>query len=228
MKNSAFTLAEVLITLAVIGIVAAMTIPTLINKYQEKVTVTKVKKMYSTLNQAVKLAEVDNGPVATWNLPGYTNGGSQMFYSYLKPYLRVTKECVYDNSANCLDTKAKFTYLNGEAWTGFSDTATGYGSNRYVRIILADGSLVWFRVPPSDKDWCTHPDGGDGGTPICAIFWYDINGNYRPPNSLGKDIFSFYLTSKGITPHEIYNAEGWGCSKWILEHDNMDYPKTKQ
>ena len=94
MKNSAFTLAEVLITLAVIGIVAAMTIPTLINKYQEKVTVTKVKKMYSTLNQAVKLAEVDNGPVATWNLPGYTNGGSQMFYSYLQPYLRVTKECI--------------------------------------------------------------------------------------------------------------------------------------
>lgn len=53
MKKKAFTLAEVLITLGIIGVVAAITMPVLINKYQEIVTVTKVKKFYSLMSQAI-------------------------------------------------------------------------------------------------------------------------------------------------------------------------------
>ena len=49
MNKRAFTLAEVLITLGIIGVVAAMTLPTLLNKYQEVVTVNKVKKFYFAL-----------------------------------------------------------------------------------------------------------------------------------------------------------------------------------
>lgn len=52
-RRIGFTLAEVLITLGVIGVVAAFTVPTLINNYKEKVTVTKVKKFYLTMSQAV-------------------------------------------------------------------------------------------------------------------------------------------------------------------------------
>ena len=58
MKNG-FTLAEVLITLGIIGIVAAMTLPALVGKYQKKVTVTRLKKFYSTMQQAIQLAEKD-------------------------------------------------------------------------------------------------------------------------------------------------------------------------
>ena len=61
-KNFAFTLAEVLITLAIIGVVAAMTLPTLVNKYQDRVNETRYKKALSMLSQAVQLsmAEVDS------------------------------------------------------------------------------------------------------------------------------------------------------------------------
>ena len=52
-RNNGFTLAEVLITLGIIGVVAALTIPTLVANYQKKVTVTKVKKVYVTLNNAL-------------------------------------------------------------------------------------------------------------------------------------------------------------------------------
>ena len=52
MKNRAFTLAEVLITLGIIGVVAAMTLPTVVNKYKEKETVTKLKKFYSIISQS--------------------------------------------------------------------------------------------------------------------------------------------------------------------------------
>lgn len=56
----AFTLAEVLITLGIIGVVAAMTIPSLIQSYKEKATVTAVKQSYSIFAQALKMVTIDN------------------------------------------------------------------------------------------------------------------------------------------------------------------------
>ena len=55
-----FTLAEVLITLGIIGVVAALTIPSLMSKYHRMTVETKLKKFYSTMNQAIKLSEEDN------------------------------------------------------------------------------------------------------------------------------------------------------------------------
>ena len=56
----AFTLAEVLITLGIIGVVAAMTMPVLIQNHQEKVTVTRLKKAYSILSQAYMSSSAEN------------------------------------------------------------------------------------------------------------------------------------------------------------------------
>ena len=63
-----FTLAEVLITLAIIGIVAALTLPTVMSNYKKKVVVTKMKKFYTTMNQAVKLSTVENGDTDYWSV----------------------------------------------------------------------------------------------------------------------------------------------------------------
>ena len=60
-RKIAFTLAEVLITLGIIGVVAAMTMPALIGNYQKKQTVSALQKAYTTLAQAVKLSELSNG-----------------------------------------------------------------------------------------------------------------------------------------------------------------------
>ena len=67
-KHAAFTLAEVLITLAIIGVVAVMTIPTLISDYQEKVTITKVATAYSILSNAWQMSLVESGSfkIKTW------------------------------------------------------------------------------------------------------------------------------------------------------------------
>lgn len=64
--NYGFTLAEVLITLGIIGVVAAMTMPSLIANHQEKVTVTKVKKVYSILSQAYLIAVEEYGTPDEW------------------------------------------------------------------------------------------------------------------------------------------------------------------
>ena len=67
-KKSAFTLAEVLITLGIIGIVAAMTLPALIQNYQKKQTVSQLKKAYSVISQALVSSQYDNGDMTEWNL----------------------------------------------------------------------------------------------------------------------------------------------------------------
>lgn len=59
--KKAFTLAEVLITLGIIGVVAAITIPGLITKYQKLATVVKLKKVYSQLNQVMLSINDDPG-----------------------------------------------------------------------------------------------------------------------------------------------------------------------
>lgn len=62
-RKSAFTLAEILITLGIIGIVAAMTIPTLMTKYAKQRTETQLKSFYSRINQTLKMSAAENGDI---------------------------------------------------------------------------------------------------------------------------------------------------------------------
>ena len=66
MKKPGFTMAEVLITIGIIGLVAALTFPILIKQYNYKITETRLKKFYTTINQAVMLAEVKYGDKTSW------------------------------------------------------------------------------------------------------------------------------------------------------------------
>ena len=66
-RVNAFTLAEVLITLGIIGVVAAMTMPILIQKYNNKITETRLAKFYSMYNQAIRLATIEYGDPSSWN-----------------------------------------------------------------------------------------------------------------------------------------------------------------
>ncbi|MDR1327237.1 MAG: type II secretion system GspH family protein [Heliobacteriaceae bacterium] len=108
MKKTAFTLAEVLITLGIIGVVAALTMPALITKYQKQAAVIKVKKFYSTMNQAIKLSEVENGSANEWNVPaGHASYQDTLdFYNmYLAKYIKAIKEIKpspYDSDKLCI------------------------------------------------------------------------------------------------------------------------------
>ena len=106
-KKIAFTLAEVLITLAIIGVVAAMTIPTLITKYQEKQTVSQLTKVYSTLASAYQMMQAEYGTIDTWGMntptntgevdeegkPIYNHSAQNLISERMRKYLRVAKQC---------------------------------------------------------------------------------------------------------------------------------------
>lgn len=90
-KKSAFTLAEVLITLGVIGVVSAMTLPTVIKNYQKKVASTRVKSAYSQLLQAIQRSEVDNDEIKSWDFD--TTNTETFMKKYLEPYFKGMTLC---------------------------------------------------------------------------------------------------------------------------------------
>lgn len=103
--KKAFTLAEVLITLGIIGIVAAMTMPSLVGKYRQKTVETRLEKFYSVANQAIKLSELKNGPKEYWarctdgvqTVSNTTIDCETWYNTYLKDYLKTVRVEHFDN-----------------------------------------------------------------------------------------------------------------------------------
>ncbi len=165
----AFTLAEVLITLAIIGVVAALTVPTVVRNYQKQQTVVKLKKAYTQLHQAIGLSEIDNGATNTWD---YTLDSKTFYDKYLKGYLKVSK-VLGSVSTDALGIEYKF--LDGTKATEW----TFVGSGGY-KLILNDGTLISF---------------GAGVEHGRKIIYFDING-FKKPNTCGKDLFGFAIVPK--------------------------------
>lgn len=230
---AAFTLSEVLITLGVIGVVAAMTLPALVQKRQEKVTVSKLKKSYSVIQQAYLMALEDKGTPDLWGLVDNLNSGNDdvddtnNFLYHMKKYLKITHYC------------------GGEAegcWTNAKALHGGYFNNhedekRYSKAQLADGSNILTYVEYPD---CSGTRGYIKD--ICGFYRTDVNGN-KPPNTMGKDIFTFYFTKTRIIPagtqqemgaysfeqscRDVSTHEGRGCTAWVIYNENLDYLHCK-
>lgn len=130
-----FTLAEVLITLGVIGVVAAITMPTLINNYKKSAYVSKFKHTYSLLQQAIALSQVENGPLDTWDYSADpTDDANRTAFAekYITPYLKIIKNCGTRTGKGCLPEK--IIMLNSSKWPyGGIDSTGGY------KIVLSNG-----------------------------------------------------------------------------------------
>lgn len=224
-KKTGFTLAEVLITLSIVGIVAAITIPSLTQAGQEKANVTALKKVFSTLSNAYKLAEQEDGTPDNWNLADH----DPSYFTYIKPYLNIAKDCT-DGSPGCFNPGVYYKTLDGDAPNWTMDNAN------QAAVILADGTLLMGWHESSD---CTLVQGDSLPLQnICGMYVIDVNGN-KKPNQWGIDTFYLFLTKYGIVPvgtaQQTSGAvfadycgnkfNGGACSGWVIYNENMDYIK---
>ena len=217
-KAFAFTLAETLIVMGIIGVVAALTIPNLNSSTADKEKVAKLNKIYSNLNDAVGRAQAVYGPVEEW-LSGKTDEQKKLiFYERMSEFMKVQKTCA-SNTAGC------FTKSQGNALkSGFYVTDT---PQAYYQVILADGTSVSF-FPYTGNGNCQE----DG----CYNFYVDIDGPTKGSYTWGKDIFAFVGGSKDglISSWASSNATlrsncfkfGNTCSSWVIQNNNMDYIKA--
>lgn len=213
-KNIAFTLAEVLITLGIIGVVAALTIPALINNTNDSELKNSWVNAYSILSAAAARVRDDNG-------------GSQAgliasnFYQTLLPiyeqYLNFQKTCPNDAIAEgCWHTT--FKAYNGVTCDttqgGNCDFWQSSAGNPFRGAILNNGMLLLIQ---SHTPTCTDADTAFG----CARMTVDVNG-FKPPNIYGKDIFTLVLDNTKVVPYYKSNAggtlDGDNSKNYILSH----------
>ena len=236
-RKAAFTLAEVLITLGIIGVVAAMTLPTLINDYQAKETVTRLKKIYSIVNQAYLLAQNDYGTIDNWGLSkseyeedpdtGQAVPGEQaytqmkLFWEKLSPYMKTLKTCLDPDDSRC--AAYSHSYLA-------ASTPRIYN---FIPMVFLNDGIILSGGNINDLN-CNEKSS-------CGDFSVDINGANRP-NVVGRDIFYFYIYKHKIVPIGLNNDRyrtfesfclrntsvdfnGYGCAAWVIYNENMDYLK---
>lgn len=186
MKTKGFTMAEVLITLGIIGIVAAMTLPSLINNKRNKALETAFKKNYSVIEQALNMYYAQNGERLTKDTiaQGHLKGTIIKYFNVLVDCGRgsessasaLEKTCIpnYENEGSTDKNSTNYKTFNGK-------------TNIYLRpfddgqFVLNDGSLILL----------------EDSTPRNLYISVDVNGYKQNPNRLGQDLFMFQISEQG-------------------------------
>ena len=200
LKKAAFTLAEVLITLGIIGVVAALTLPSLINNYQKSKVESQLKKSYSVLEQTIKMAENDYGPINDW---AEWDNSEQILNKYFLPYLKGAK--VYGKAENwekamCYEPNSIIHSNSSQSdylynWLdGATHISTPFVAGCTSSIRLIDGTCIGINHD------CVYN---------AKKIMIDVNGSNRLPNVAGKDLFMFYINSDGVLKPQGYD--------WSLE-----------
>ena len=181
--KKAFTLAETLITIGIIGIVAAITIPPLVSKHREQVAVNKLRKTYALLKNAESMAINDYGDINGWDFIDLTTPSTgahpslntRVFDKYYAPYLK-TGKCKYT---------ATIKAANGTSMMSI------YAGMHYV--CLPDGIVLYGNTQNS----------GYTGT----LVYVDLNGE-KKPNIVGKDVFTLFI-NRPVYKSDDYNTSSY-------------------
>ena len=205
-----FTLSEVLITLTILGVIATLVVPNVVQSYKKVMVETRLRQAYSILDNVLEMAKVESGSfglmIDNAVASSSTTAGKTAFFgtNYLRPYLNVRKVCanncslfVAEPSINqpgiTVDTETNhMLQLNGKKTEG----------SMMVRfptyqMELANGMFLgvsWFNIQSSRRQ---------------AIFVIDVNGS-KKPNRIGYDIFYFSIWKEMSSQSDAFNAKGDG------------------
>ena len=200
----AFTLAEVLITLAIVGVVAALTLPTLIAKVNEKVDGNQKKVTEAKLIQGLNMLDLHGGINNTYS-------STAEFAEELSKYMKITKICDGTNTAfsECIpyseitynngteDKTVEITKLNTADSLGLGTVTDEEEFMAPVAMVLADGTPMFLTY---NKKCISDPDSIKADNKkihSCVDGLYDLNGS-RMPNRVGKDLTAMNKASINI------------------------------
>ena len=219
-SNNALSLGEALFALAIIGVIAALTLPNLNESTGNKEKVAKVKKIYQNINDALGRAEATYGPYKEWTITDATDEAkAKRIGDRVTEFMKVSKNCG-TSTTGCFVTDIKPRNVNDRY---------NVSSTSYYKFITADGTSI--AIGPGKNPF---------GASTCFSFYTDIDGLSKGANLASKDIFQFNIDpdSGEITPmggsydtislltSGCFDQGGLECTSWVVNNDNMDYLKT--
>ena len=218
-KILAFTLAETLIVMGIIGIVSALTLPNLNSSTGEKEKVAKVKKIYRDLTDAYGRATAVYGPVEEWFISDNTRTlQSTRFAERMIEFMKVSKNCKFTTNSGCF-SKGNVLDTDGSVWGVSADA-----NNTQYKIITSDGTSIGFSLVISN------------GLPIISIIT-DIDGPNKGKSQFAVDRFNFEISSyngailkpspSGYEPNGAFDTT-YDHYYWVIYNDNMDYLKCAE
>lgn len=208
----AFTLAEVLITLGIIGIVAAMTIPTLMSNIQDYQFKQAWKKEYSELSQSYLQIINDNGGTIVGAFTSVdTQTDSVNMLALFQGKMKVINFCAFTNS-NVFDCFHPWN-VPSQAVHNKSGNVVAFYSNNYPAMILGNGTLIRLFGANINGTACIDGISGYGNMAV------DVNGR-TGPNVLGRDVFGIDILDNKLLPwgsptsgsYGNCSTLGYGCS----------------
>ena len=223
--SKAFTLAEVLVTLGVLGVVAALTMPTLIDNHRDKVLVTQIKATYNLMLNAFDLYKQEHKCFDLFCLFKRNKTETEIADEFATMFSG-SKVC--DNS-NKNESYCKSYPIKGQKpykKDGKYDAPDSFSLKG--RIVLKNGSYILIRNYAECKHQYTTIKRDDNGfvisseektVDVCSTIYIDANGN-KGPNQFGADIYRVSLKSDGLLddPNNI---------KQVITTDKLDYVKYK-
>lgn len=214
-KRKGFTLAEVLITLGIIGVVAALTIPTLMANYQKTQYVAALKKAYAEVTEALRLMANDAGCpdnlgcADAFHGSGNTAIDTPVVGNAFKKYFKLAKDC----GAQYVQSDPSTKCLADSYSPDINDPASGQNMNDdqsgSYNFITADGFAISLRSPGICGNQHFSDNANRNLDQECGQIMIDTN-NFKGPNRYGRDIFIFYIAN-GKGP-AIYPMGG---SEWL-------------
>lgn len=199
-KINAFTLAEVLLTLFIIGVIATLTIPSLKESADKSANLSLLQKAYSVSAGAFAQLQAENGSPFYWKLPNgnrvFTDGTSENISKFLQQKMNVASESGF------MPSDYKIKSLKGTAADSYKidDTTVAIKENTSA-FQTADG-MMWF--PSNTYSGCKYTKEKDDSSKttiyLCGLLIVDTNG-IKKPNRMGIDVFVFDITAEGIKPH---------------------------
>jgi type II secretory pathway pseudopilin PulG len=234
MRKTAFTLAETLITIGIIGIVAAITIPTLINQYQRIAFPIQLKSLYSKLLVAQKTLNNEYGTPEYWDLTNYATDQSIGDVKNLEFFNRYAEllGAISTETRNSLSNSKKYSNVG---ITQYYRLLNGETVGEYDGIYRTGNAMLLKNAQSVAIIFANNTNGGVKWDIIKAGYIarivVDVNGLGKP-NMLGRDIFVFGLKSgsNSIVPYSkdttdcVKGGEGMSCSKKIIDENwKMNY-----
>ena len=211
LKKKAFTLSEALITIGIIGVVASLTLPDIKQGVDAKSNMAALQKTYSTLQQATNMAISEHENPIYWDMKDDSTPSINKVYSYYKPYFKMMREC--PNEPGCWGYPTR--YLNKTIyWSGHNTDWYQYA------FTFTDGVSVLIDIYPANQ---LQENFGLNVNYDAAVFFVDVNSE-RNPNTIGKDIFAFAVTERGMVPAGMNNTDnckkngiGFQCTAKIIQ-----------